>query len=87
MVDRLGEWKGGAEEPGTCEHGNCIPEIETPGEGDRYITVGRVRPSTGCTVQLLVQDLLVVDTGTEVRVLGMEQYNWDVSPRSSDMSL
>ena len=44
-------------------------------EDDRCITIGKVTPSTGYTVKLWVQDLLVeavVDTGAEVSVLGTE---------------
>jgi hypothetical protein len=47
-------------------------------EDDRCITIGKVTPSTGYTVKLRVQDLLVeavVDTGAGVSVLGTEQYD------------
>lgn len=53
------------------DSGIPLPEIKIPGDGDRCITIGPM----GCAVQLLVQDLpveAVVDTGTEMSVLGTE---------------
>ena len=47
-------------------------------EGDQYITVGHVDPSTAFKIRIEVQGTpleALVDTGAEVTVLGTEVYN------------
>jgi hypothetical protein len=68
------------------------PGEETTGKDDRCVTIGQEKPLTGCTVQPLVQDLLmeaVVDTRAVVSILGMEHYGslGCKSPIKSQVSL